>query len=67
MALALAQQSLPRRHRARSDPGRWISLALCIFFFLAFLAELYLICCRKKDMQEYYESNKPRDERFIRP
>jgi len=50
-----------------SSFAMWISLALCIFFFLAFLAELYLICCRKKDMQEYYESNKPRDERFIRP
>ena len=40
---------------------------MCIFFFLAFLAEVYLICCRKKDMEEYYTSGKPRNEQLMRP
>lgn len=39
---------------------KWFSLGLCIFFFLCFAAELYLVCCRKKDMEKYY-ANAPND------
>merc|ERR1719440_2329606 len=37
---------------------KWTSLGLCIFFFLAFLAELFLVCCRKKTLESYYTDTK---------
>lgn len=53
-AVSAEGSGLWQRIVAYSAALKWVSLGLCIFFLLAFIAECYLLCCRKKDLEDYY-------------
>jgi len=50
--------SLWRRIKHYSGIIKWVSLGMVIFFLFSFVAGCYLICCRKKELQDYYGKKK---------